>query len=1069
MANIKICDELQIGKESANIDARYGPWQSKGEAVTTLSKWGTIAKGLTVGIIENNKIVEYWFQGGTDLDHLILKNNGGGDSGSIEGAELQANKVTSIRTDVNEPEDSPTAPSNDKYPSERAVALLYDNLETDVTETNRKIGDLSHFQDNQDYNPDPDNLNIGDILKGLETKIVEFNWALEGTDADKDSNVFNNTPYSGYSVWKVLGELYNAVQKKKYNVRFTVTNGSKDPDNNYTNVPEGDTIEWVVTPYVNYKMPSRIDGAVIEDLNNGTYKVTVSDIQEDTEITCECIPIEQHVTTHNVTISVNNGTVNGESQKVFHVEHNSGISCVLEANEYYHIPTSLPYSHMSISDTGILSITNVTADIEITIDCIKNKYTVTLNISNGTTTSDNPQQVDAFGSAVFNLAADQYYELPAKTSNNIAIVNGVLTVNNITSDQTISVVCKVKDCFVVFNLDGGTGDTPGALHVDANTSIPLPIYDGTKDGYTLIDSDNASWWIITDDTGTHEARMGGDYTIISNTTIKPKWFTSSEVTVTFDMKYPNCPTPESMTVERNEPITLPYSNNYSLMDLSGERTLVFSKWTPDENANEDSTPTYSGNTSYTVTEDTTLYAITKIVDNPYIHIFDNTDALISDSHIINRVSYGSKFTYPQCPFEAPAGKTFDKWSRKEGSLDATPMDCPPGTFVPKLRTDLYIYAVWKETTYHLSFYIKDTDNTGQPKGINASYGETVQLPSEYKIVKYRSSSGEIYGKRITGWIDTNTNEVYELGASVTVTENMRFEAQVEDQFLPIHTITFTGSNQSSISTTGSMDAVELLEGDNFITPTTCDFSRQGYHFDELWNVTKADSSATQEGLKTRYEAGEAIQAVTTDLVLNPIWQQNGYYRVTYDVDGGSVLLDSENRPSIASGAVITLPSSYSGTKEGFMFTDTWIITDANGTVEKAVNSTHTIVSNTRIKPKWVEASGYLYYLTNTIPNAVPTFNTSQSNELKLGQLQGFSNWKDKKDQFIVFQNKTPYVSKTPDYYFTLTDMFGGDLTEYFIRNTDISNTLSKQIYIAQWNGNPPLEQDDGTTATITFK
>ena len=93
-------------------------------------------------------------------------------------------------------------------------------------------------------------------------------------------------------MWKVLGELYNAVQKKKYNVRFIVTNGSKDPDNNYTNVPEGDTIEWVVTPYPNHKMPSRIDGADIEDLNNGTYKVIVSDIQEDTNITCECTPIE---------------------------------------------------------------------------------------------------------------------------------------------------------------------------------------------------------------------------------------------------------------------------------------------------------------------------------------------------------------------------------------------------------------------------------------------------------------------------------------------------------------------------------------------------------------------------------------------------------------------------------------------------------------------------------------------------------------------------------------------------------------------------------------------------------
>jgi hypothetical protein len=70
------------------------------------------------------------------------------------------------------------------------------------------------------------------------------------------------------------------------------------------------------------------------------------------------------------------------------------------------------------------------------------------------------------------------------------------------------------------------------LHVDANTPTPLPIYNGTKDGYTLVDSDNISWWIITDDTGTHEAQMGGNYTIISNTTIKPKWFTAQAPVVT---------------------------------------------------------------------------------------------------------------------------------------------------------------------------------------------------------------------------------------------------------------------------------------------------------------------------------------------------------------------------------------------------------------------------------------------------------------------------------------------------------------------------------------------------------
>ena len=63
----------------ASLDARYGPYSSKQEAVDTLGdndlavlKVGS-SNGLTVGIIENGKVVEYWFQGGIDVEHLVPK------------------------------------------------------------------------------------------------------------------------------------------------------------------------------------------------------------------------------------------------------------------------------------------------------------------------------------------------------------------------------------------------------------------------------------------------------------------------------------------------------------------------------------------------------------------------------------------------------------------------------------------------------------------------------------------------------------------------------------------------------------------------------------------------------------------------------------------------------------------------------------------------------------------------------------------------------------------------------------------------------------------------------------
>ena len=55
----------------ANVDERYGTYTSKSLALAATA--GTRKLGLTVGIIENGEVVEYWFKAGiTDLD-LVSK------------------------------------------------------------------------------------------------------------------------------------------------------------------------------------------------------------------------------------------------------------------------------------------------------------------------------------------------------------------------------------------------------------------------------------------------------------------------------------------------------------------------------------------------------------------------------------------------------------------------------------------------------------------------------------------------------------------------------------------------------------------------------------------------------------------------------------------------------------------------------------------------------------------------------------------------------------------------------------------------------------------------------------
>lgn len=62
-----------------DIDAKYGPYSSIKEAFETLTP-ELRSIGLTIGIKQNNSINEYWFNGGIDNEHLVVKQASGGDT-----------------------------------------------------------------------------------------------------------------------------------------------------------------------------------------------------------------------------------------------------------------------------------------------------------------------------------------------------------------------------------------------------------------------------------------------------------------------------------------------------------------------------------------------------------------------------------------------------------------------------------------------------------------------------------------------------------------------------------------------------------------------------------------------------------------------------------------------------------------------------------------------------------------------------------------------------------------------------------------------------------------------------
>ena len=56
----------------AAVDARYGPWSTRDDALTSFNA-GLRSQGLTLGIIESGKVVEYWYRDGVLDSNLVLK------------------------------------------------------------------------------------------------------------------------------------------------------------------------------------------------------------------------------------------------------------------------------------------------------------------------------------------------------------------------------------------------------------------------------------------------------------------------------------------------------------------------------------------------------------------------------------------------------------------------------------------------------------------------------------------------------------------------------------------------------------------------------------------------------------------------------------------------------------------------------------------------------------------------------------------------------------------------------------------------------------------------------------
>lgn len=82
---------LEVKGNYSNIDYLYGPYNSPGQAKLKIpvSQRG---KGLTVGVIVDGKVVEYWWQKGTSNEDLVVKNSSGEDNIIVWDVSIEHNE-----------------------------------------------------------------------------------------------------------------------------------------------------------------------------------------------------------------------------------------------------------------------------------------------------------------------------------------------------------------------------------------------------------------------------------------------------------------------------------------------------------------------------------------------------------------------------------------------------------------------------------------------------------------------------------------------------------------------------------------------------------------------------------------------------------------------------------------------------------------------------------------------------------------------------------------------------------------------------------------------------------------
>lgn len=324
---------------------------------------------------------------------------------------------------------------------------------------------------------------------------------------------------------------------------------------------------------------------------------------------------------------------------------------------------------------------------------------------------------------------------------------------------------------------------------------------------------------------------------------------------------------------------------------------TFSKW----NTKADGTGTnYNPGASYTTNAAATLYAQWTL--NSYTISYNANGG--SGAPSSQTKYYGTNLTLSSTK-PTRTGYTFKNWNTKSDGTGTTYSSGATYT----ANSGATLYAQWQINTYAVTYNMNG--GTGGPSNQTKTYGVNLTLSSATP-----TKTGHTFKRWNTNSSDTGT--AYSPGATYTANAALSLVAIWTPN---TYTVSYNANNG-----TGAPSSQTKTYGVTLKLSTTKP-TRTGYAF-KNWN-TAANGSGTTYASGANYTAN----AGTT---LYAQWENNTYYSVTYNANGGSGAPTSQ---SVLSGTSVTL-SSTKPTKSNTTatYTVTYNKVESSATISKSSDS-----------------------------------------------------------------------------------------------------------------------------------